>query len=141
MRAEEEKRLVERMQRLEGLNASAIARASGIPRSTVRDWLRRRPPRPNEDCARCGHSAHNYRALPGVEYAYLLGMYLGDGVISRARREVYRLRISTDAQYPGIIGECVAAIERVLPANSVSFSTQLTDGSPWSARTHGRGRA
>jgi hypothetical protein len=55
-----------------------------------------------------------------MEYAYLLGIYLGDGVISRARREVYRLRISTDAQYPGIIGECVAAIERVLPSSSVS---------------------
>jgi hypothetical protein len=57
---------------------------------------------------------------PSPEYSYLLGFYLGDGVISRGRRDVYRLRIKTDSRYPGIIGECVAAMQAVMPDNRVN---------------------
>jgi hypothetical protein len=57
--------------------------------------------------------------LPKLEYAYLLGFYLGDGTISRDRKGVYRLRITTDARYPGIIEECAAAMTAVMPTNRV----------------------
>jgi hypothetical protein len=40
-------------------------------------------------------------SLPEEEYSYLLCFYLGDGHISLHRQGVYRLRIKTDAQYPG----------------------------------------
>lgn len=39
------------------------------------------------------------RSLDG-SYAYLLGLYLGDGMLSRHRRHVWKLRISLDAKYP-----------------------------------------
>ena len=55
-------------------------------------------------------------ALPD-SYAYLLGLYLGDGCLSEHRRGVLRLRISLDERYPGIISECVAAMRDVLPDN------------------------
>lgn len=42
------------------------------------------------------------RAL-GAPYAYLLGLYLGDGMLSLGRRHVWRVRITLDARYPGII--------------------------------------
>jgi hypothetical protein len=58
--------------------------------------------------------------VPPVEYAYLLGMYLGDGYISRSRNRCYRLRITTDACYPGVIAECAAAMQAVVPRNRVS---------------------
>lgn len=46
----------------------------------------------------------------GAAYAYLLGMYLGDGCLTLAPRQVWRLRISLDARYPDIIDRCAAAM-------------------------------
>src|SRR5215213_10633981 len=42
-------------------------------------------------------------SLPAREYAYLLGVYLGDGHIVLCRRGVYRLMIACDAGYPGLV--------------------------------------
>lgn len=47
-------------------------------------------------------------------YAYLLGVYLGDGCISRHKR-AFRLRITLDGVYPVIVAECKAAMEAVVP--------------------------
>jgi hypothetical protein len=52
------------------------------------------------------------------DYAYLLGMYLGDGCISAHPRGVWRLRITLDALYPGIIEECSSAMEAVTPGKA-----------------------
>jgi hypothetical protein len=97
----------------EGLNASQIARVAAIPRSTVRDWLRPSPPRPKRELTL------DLQALPEAEYSYLLGFYLGDGWISRSKRDVYRLRIKTDSRYPGLIAECATAMGAVMPKNKV----------------------
>jgi hypothetical protein len=107
-----------------GLNASEIARETGLPRTTVRDWLRRGPPRRRSrnggpSCPACGGAAHPFAELPG-SYAYLLGLYLGDGCISAHARNVYRLRVSLDAKYPRIIAECSSAMRELMPFNSVS---------------------
>jgi hypothetical protein len=109
-----------------GLNDCAIARQTGIPRSTVREWRQTRRwaprtegPRPVPTaggCAVCGHHLHRFDALPDT-YAYLLGLYLGDGCLSGHRRGVLRLRIVLDARYPEIIRECVEAMRDLLPAN------------------------
>jgi hypothetical protein len=55
------------------------------------------------------------RILDPPAYAYLLGMYLGDGCISDCPRDVAKLRITLDAAYPGIVGECASALEAVAP--------------------------
>src|SRR5688500_4984750 len=52
------------------------------------------------------------RALSDA-YVYLLGMYLGDGCLTQARRSVWRLRISMDRRYPDLIDRCEWAIEQV----------------------------
>ena len=56
-----------------GEPAAAIARRLGIPRATVRGWLNPTPrtPRPPRIA--------DLSALPPAAYAYLLGLYLGDG--------------------------------------------------------------
>jgi hypothetical protein len=114
MRSEADRRVVAHLA-AGGLNASQIAYIAGIPRSTVRDWSRkpRRTPRvprePSLDLA----------SLPEAVYSYLLGFYLGDGTLSHNRRGVYRLRITTDMRYPGIIAECVSAMRAVMPRNRV----------------------
>jgi hypothetical protein len=49
----------------------------------------------------------------GREYAYLLGIFLGDGWLTRVRRGVWWLRIAMDARYRQIIERCDKAIEEV----------------------------
>ena len=68
------------------------------------------------DCATCEAPAHDFEALPD-SYAYLLGLYLGDGCLSEHQRGVFRLRIVLDDHYPGIIRECAEAMRELLPNN------------------------
>jgi hypothetical protein len=97
----------------EGWCASDIARVLTVPRSTIKDWLAGHVPGTER-----AHSVRGPESLP-AEYAYLLGLYLGDGCLSAHRRDVYRLRITLDARYPDIVKACAAAIREVMPRNSV----------------------
>jgi hypothetical protein len=107
----------------EGINPCEIARRTGIPRATVRDWVVGKIPRQFEEsapqtCNACGRPEHARERLP-PEYVYLLGAYLGDGCISAHPRGVYRLRITLDTSYPGIIREVEAAMRAVVVDNAV----------------------
>jgi len=114
-----------------GLNNCEIARKTGVSRPTIREWVSGRLPhsyRPRDRCGklsgrgvctRCGGGAHDFGDL-GASYVHLLGLYLGDGSIATHRRGVYRLRITLDVKYPGIVRDCEAAIQGVLPQNRVS---------------------
>ncbi|WP_353361516.1 hypothetical protein [Mycobacterium sp.] len=98
-----------------GMNDCAIARLTGIPRRTVRD-LRCRPgirPRNVIGLSDCGIE-HDRASLAAAPYCYLLGLYLGDGCISRHQR-VFSLRISLDTKYPAIIERCRQAIDILMP--------------------------
>jgi hypothetical protein len=55
--------------------------------------------------------------VDGKDYVYLLGMYLGDGCVSRKTNQ---LVITLDNAYPGILLECARAIESISP-NTVSI--------------------
>ena len=79
-------------------------------------------------CHDCGGNGHEFDRLSSA-YVYLLGMYLGDGSIATHPRGVYRLRIFLDTRYPGIVSECEAAIQAVLPSNKVS--RQLRPRNNW----------
>jgi hypothetical protein len=111
MRSHEEYEAVHRLIAA-GMNDCAISRQTGIPRPTVHDW-RRKPgllPRPSAD----GVCEHDFSSLCADSYAYLLGMYLGDGCLSPAGR-VWKLRVALDAKYPGIIQRCRDAVDAVMP--------------------------
>lgn len=102
-------------QRRQGRSRHHVAREYGIPPATVRTWERRGLPRAAQAildgtmCSRCG-GAH---AVPPVsDYAYLLGVYLGDGyLVGHAR--THALHVALDRSYPAIITEIGAAIELV----------------------------
>ena len=104
--------------RTEGLTYSEISRMTGISHPTVRNWILTNRPI-YRGCPRCGNPPHAFDRLPPCEYAYLLGVYLGDGTICRARRGVWHLRIFQDSRYPGIIDEIVRAVGAVMPKNTV----------------------
>jgi hypothetical protein len=91
-------------------------------RSAVREdlWVRVPPAAPEFELPR-----PECRALPpdpvacvderglGPHYVYLLGIYLGDGCISRHPRGVYRLRIFQDQRYSTIVDRISTAIVEV----------------------------
>jgi hypothetical protein len=103
-----------------GLNDCSISRATGIPRPTVREW---RVGRTRNGSYRTGmpHSCPicNHAEVDGWWYAYLLGMYLGDGCLAMHPRGVYKLRIVLDTRYPMIIDECTRAIAILRPDRPV----------------------
>jgi hypothetical protein len=100
-----------------GQTPTEVANVLRIPRSTVRDWSCGRSLRIPRD----GVCENHLSNLDPPAYAYLLGMYLGDGCISQHDRGVLRLRITLDAQYPCIIGECAAAVADVAPGKSAAI--------------------
>ncbi|MGO9511934.1 MAG: helix-turn-helix domain-containing protein [Mycobacterium sp.] len=111
MRSAEEFEAVQRLI-ADGLNDCAVARQTGVPRRTVWEWryrtsrIRARMPRGSSTCG----IDHEFSALPAEACRYLLGLYLGDACISRNGR-VWRLRITLDDNYPGIIERCRQAID------------------------------
>jgi Homeodomain-like domain len=104
-----------------GHNDCEVARRLRIPRRTIMDWRRPRyvPRReyPLETCPRCWQAAKPIR-FTEADYADLLGLYLGDGCISRTPR-AYRLRIALDNRYPRIIRDARCLLERCFPENRV----------------------
>lgn len=65
-------------------------------------------------CPRC-----HGRSMDESAYAYLLGLYLGDGHIARGRRGVYVLSIACSDDWPGLLGTARRAMSAVMPASSV----------------------
>jgi hypothetical protein len=103
-----------------GIDDRAIARRTGIPLETVRTWRRGRIPQRAAralagipSCDKCGEAEHDPRALPTEDYAYLLGMYLGDGCLYCSSSGMSVLRISLDEAYPGIVASARDAIVAV----------------------------
>jgi hypothetical protein len=105
-----------------GVRPGEIARRLSIPRETIVGWVSGRTPRVRED-ARLPPASVD---LPDC-YAYLLGLYLGDGWISAHPRGVYKLRIVLDAKYPQIIAECATAIAALMPGNKVGTRLSATN--------------
>lgn len=104
----------------EGIGASSIAEALGVPARTIRDWRAGRVPGilDASRCTRC-HACHPDLTTRRDAYAYLLGLYLGDGCLSAHPRAVYRLRIVLDQRYPGIIDDALQAVRSIAGRGTV----------------------
>jgi hypothetical protein len=95
-----------------GMDASWIARELVVPRGTIVRWLQG---------GRQGRRPEPPRPLPEAPYAYLLGLYLGDGHIARGGHGQHVLSIACDRAHPGIIEAARAAVQTVVPTCSVFF--------------------
>ena len=106
----------------EGYSLRSISKSTGIARSTLRDWRdhREQVAARRVPCPRCDIPPS--LPAPGASYAYLLGLYLGDGCISRAgdrRKNVWVLRIMCADAWPGLQDECKEAMRSMRPDNAV----------------------
>jgi hypothetical protein len=111
-----------------GQSLRSVSKSTGISRATLRDW-REHPEKLNKRrtvCPRCADTP----SLPGPprDYAYLLGLYLGDGCISAwgdRAKGVWALRIACADAWPGLVAECKAAMAAVRPDNKVSTQQRV----------------
>jgi hypothetical protein len=99
-----------------GLSDRELSRRTGISRSTIQRWRAAGFPQRGHGCP-----LPDWRPSRPWSYSYLLGIYLGDGYISKVPSSPV-LEISLDARYPGIVDECAEAIWQVL---GVSGRSQL----------------
>jgi hypothetical protein len=105
-----------------GTATAAIARRLGVPRSTVRYWLERFAGVAQSAEAiglkpiQCGFESHHQHH--DSSYAYLLGMYLGDGCISRVRK-THVLRVFLHRKQAAVIERVTAALRCLLPDHRV----------------------
>jgi hypothetical protein len=98
------------------------AQIHGVAVKTIRRWRRlyqrRDLPRGGAQsgtgvpCPRCEDAA-----LDGFAYAHLLGWYLGDGCLTKARRGVFVLSISNDARYVDLSAEVMASMAACKPGS------------------------
>src|SRR5262245_892571 len=94
----------------------------GVSVAAIRHW--RRGSRRNGDrrnrtghpprCPRC----HD-RPLDEAAYAYLLGLYLGDGHMTLGRSDVWALSITCCDGWPGLMTQARLAMSAVMPSSKV----------------------
>ncbi|MFF5204483.1 transcriptional regulator [Streptosporangium sp. NPDC000396] len=105
-----------------GQTISSVSRQTGVSRSAIRQW-RDHPGHVSPlvaSCPRCLVTPEPPE--PQDAYAYLLGLYLGDGcisVIGDPAKQVWSLRIMCADSWPGLQEECVEAIISIRPGNKV----------------------
>jgi hypothetical protein len=97
----------------QGRSLNSVSRETGISRAAIRAWQERLEPRPRATPHEAGPPADD------SAYAYLLGLYLGDGCISAHPRGGHYLRIVCADAWPGLIAQCREAVERVRPGTGV----------------------
>lgn len=98
----------------QGHSLNSVSRRTGVSRSAIRAWRVRVEPLPRmaRECPQ--------GPADNASYAYLLGLYLGDGCISAHPRGGYCLRIACADAWPGLIELCRVAIPNVRPGVSVA---------------------
>lgn len=97
----------------QGRSLNSVSHETGISRAAIRSWQHRLDPLPRMAPPAPGPPADE------CAYAYLLGLYLGDGCISAHPRSGYYLRIACADAWPGLIEQCREAISRVRPGVGV----------------------
>ncbi|MEV0437358.1 helix-turn-helix domain-containing protein [Streptomyces spectabilis] len=103
-----------------GIPNRVVAEHLNVPRGTVGWWLSEDRKKRNiryvqpTDCPRCTGRAYDHEA-----YAYLLGLYLGDGhIISKPKQ--HHLSIFCDARHTGLIAATEDTMRRVMPMPRVN---------------------
>lgn len=102
----------------QGRSLNSVSKETGISRHAISCWLSRiEPLSRTPPCIRCTDAPE----LPEnpAAYAYLLGLYLGDGYIISKPRQHY-LMVSCTASWPGLVEAAEAAMRKVLPYPSTS---------------------
>ena len=89
----------------------------GVSVAAIRHWRRGSRRSGGEDPPRCPR-CHD-RPLDERAYAYLLGLYLGDGHMVLGRKGVWVLSITCCDSWPGLMAQARLAMSGVMPSSKV----------------------
>ncbi|MFJ9139804.1 helix-turn-helix domain-containing protein [Streptomyces griseus] len=104
-----------------GVKNADVARKLNVPAGTISYWK-------HTDRAKRGECPGAHRSfcsrcegeLSGPAYAYLLGLYLGDGhIVQNQAMHTPSLSVACADSWPGIMDLCESAMRAVFPENSV----------------------
>ncbi|MEU2574450.1 helix-turn-helix domain-containing protein [Streptomyces anulatus] len=104
-----------------GVRNADVARKLNVPAGTISYWK-------HTDRAKRGECPGAHRSfcsrcegeLDGSAYAYLLGLYLGDGhIVQNQAMRTPSLSVACADSWPGLMDLCEGAMRAVLPENSV----------------------
>ncbi len=101
----------------QGLSDADIAARTGVARRTVNGWRRDPPERRNRAVI-----VSDWRPREPAMYAYVLGLYLGDGWLHVRSPRSAMLTIVCDLLYPGVIAEAEAALAHVFRGARVRWN-------------------
>ncbi|GGX60950.1 transcriptional regulator [Streptomyces fructofermentans] len=103
----------------QGHSLNSVSGQTGVSRAALRSWRERKEPLRSSGlpCPRCEETPRPPEDR--AAYAYLLGLYLGDGCISQGPRGVHSLRIACADSWPGLVELCAEAVQRLRPDNRV----------------------
>jgi len=108
----------------DGYNQSVISSKTNIPRSTVKDWLNKKPKFFNEENKK---SFIKEEIIKNKElhdsYSYILGLYLGDGYINECKR-TFRIRVFLDKKFSKLNEMVNSNFKKIFPNNSVCMVEQ-----------------
>lgn len=107
-----------------GFAINQIADRVAIPKRTIRDWISGRIPNFENRISnheQCNSDCREASLKESQTYLYLLGLYLGDGCLTKMKRSVFKLRIVCCNDYPSLIKRCEHAISTVMPCNRVGL--------------------
>ncbi|MFD3522973.1 helix-turn-helix domain-containing protein [Streptomyces sp. NPDC058653] len=98
----------------QGRSLNSVSKQTGVSRSAIRSWATRVEPSPRmaRECPS--------EPADAASYAYLLGLYLGDGCISPHPHGGHYLRIACADAWPGLTELCRAAVVAVRPGACVA---------------------
>lgn len=107
----------------EGLSDYEVARRTGVSRSSVQRWRTQ-----GQSQAVAPQAPPCWCPPEPTSYAYLLGIYLGDGYLLNGHAPSPTLEVSLDPSYPRIVDECAVAIERVAGAPPRTSRRKTSNG-------------
>jgi hypothetical protein len=117
-----------------GLSDSEIAQRTGVGRRSVNGW---RHGRGVSYHLRVSRATPAWRPREPAAYAYLLGVYLGDGWITVKSKRAASLVFTLDAGYPGIVEAVILALDGVFPGVPATRHGRMR-GSATASRTSQR---
>jgi hypothetical protein len=112
----------------QGLYDREVAQIVGVPLRTVRNWRTAKRRALGSDRRKRNCPRRDGVPLNEPAYPYLLGLYLGDGCLTRKTKDVYLLSIACCDAWPGLITAAKDATRQVMPLSAVFSGLIRSDG-------------
>lgn len=100
-----------------GYSQNKIYKVLGVDRGTIRQIIN-----DPEGYLQKASIDFDLSSIDKKSYAFILGVYLGDGCISKTHKaDIFRLRIALDIKYQNLNNEIITELKKIFPNNKVNY--------------------